>query len=293
MRIEEENDEWSAPSEIEQSNFKSKIGSFMDKFNNPQSSSSSDNYQKGIRMHSSSNESKSEKSSLAQNESCENMIRNFTQKEALSNRNKYELLTGPQWKRSQTDAIIPQVQETKFLVNTEGLSNFNHDSEMVDNIGDNNTQRITRCLEETRIVRSDANNDTNSKWKSTYNMSAQRIGKSTRSRNVMNPIKASLNSIESKTSLNKLQKFDGGLTNDKTFDQNISTTKSKKKKLREQRTMAEQNTQDELSDFETFRKINKDTISALKTKTNNSTRRNNKESFDHFGINSGISYRKL
>lgn len=149
-------------SEAIQSDNRNKIGSFMDKFNNPRSSSSSDNCHKGIRMHSSSYESKSENSSRANNESNENMMRNFTQKETHLN-NRYGPLSDLPMVRSQTDAIIAQVQETKFLVNTEGLSHINHDSEMVDNIGDENTTKIARCRDETRVVRSDANNDTNSK----------------------------------------------------------------------------------------------------------------------------------
>lgn len=149
-------------SDVFQSNKPPKITSFMDKFNNPRSSSSSDNYQKGIRMHSSSYESKSENSSRMNNESNENMIRNLTQKEIYIN-NRHGLLSEAAIIRSQTDAIIAQVQETKFLINTEGLSHINHDSEMVDNIGEDNTAKIARCREETRVVRSDANNDTNSR----------------------------------------------------------------------------------------------------------------------------------
>lgn len=110
-------------------------------------------------------------------------------------------------------------------------------------------------------------------------MSAQRIGKSTRSRNVMNPIKASLNSIDSKASLSKIQRFDGNYTKEQTFDQTAGKNKHRKKKHHEQRTIADQNTMDELSDFETFRKINKDSVSALKTKANFFTKRNIKETF--------------
>lgn len=90
------------------------MGSFMNQFHNPRSSSSSDHPRRGLRLHSSSCDSKSH-TSLNNNDSNSNLIGNFTQKEPSNNPYRKTLVSGPKCIRSPTDGIIHNVQETKFI----------------------------------------------------------------------------------------------------------------------------------------------------------------------------------
>ena len=262
--IQEANEEDSNSPVNDHDKTQSKLTSFMNRFHDPKSSSSSDNNRQGMRMHTSSYDSKSANSSNINNESRENLIQYFTQKEPSRNPYRNALLTDPKIIRNPTDIIIHQVQETKFVSNTDGVSQICHDSEMVDRLNDENAQKITRLQGETRVVRSDSCGDTSNYQKTKSFANANKIGKSTRSRNVQNPIKASLGSNDSQSGLLKERKFEDQESIDKTLDQTLRRVKNHKRKINEQSTMPQQNSNDELSDFETFRNMNSELMSSYK-----------------------------
>lgn len=77
--IQEANEESSSSPDGHQS--KSKMESIMNRFHDPKSSTSSDNYRRGLNAHTSSYESGSQKSINPNNQSSENLLHNLTQKE--------------------------------------------------------------------------------------------------------------------------------------------------------------------------------------------------------------------
>lgn len=168
--------------------------SLMNKFNNPRSSSSSEQNRQGLRLHSSSYDSKSmtsDKEGQRHHSSNENLFGNLTQKEVTYNPYKTTLAINPNSRRNPTDSII-QVQETKFI-SQDGTSQRIHDSEMVD--APKEAQLITKDVSEIRVIRSSLSSAIPTqnkipKFKDVIDI----IGKETRSRNVVGQIQASLQS---------------------------------------------------------------------------------------------------
>lgn len=193
--------------------------SFLNQFNDAQSSGSSECLNKQIRLHSSSQESLSKQS------------------------------------------IIHQVQETKFV--TDGVSQLNHDSEMVDKYNEENAGKIVRSRNDTRVVRSDISEET-SRRLHTKRMVQNNVGKSTRSRNMQNPIKASFGSTDS------YQKLVTGITQeqiavDKTMDATLRRMQSRKLKRNEVSVKMQQESNDETSDFESFRNPGSEVLTNYKS----------------------------
>lgn len=78
------------------------------------------------------------------------------------------------------------------MSNTGEISNLNHDSEMVDQHY-LNSQAIIKRESEIRVICSDVSGDTSNRYfnNSEFSPKPPLIGKSTRSRNLQNPIRAS------------------------------------------------------------------------------------------------------
>jgi hypothetical protein len=197
----------------------SKMESFLNQFNDPKSSASSECLNKQIRLHSSSQESLSKQS------------------------------------------IIHQVQETKFV--TDGVSQLNHDSEMVDKYNEDNVGNIVRSKNDTRVVRSDISEETSRRLQ-TKRMIQNNVGKSTRSRNLQNPIKASFGSTDSYQKLVDGKSQDQ-ITIDKTKDATLQRMKSRKLKKNEASVKMLQESNEEMSDFESFRNPGSDVLTNYKS----------------------------
>ncbi|CAI2375187.1 unnamed protein product [Moneuplotes crassus] len=181
---------------------------------------------------------------------------------------KSEVVQIPKIIRDPNDKIIQQVIDTKFLSNTDGMSHINHDSELIDQ-NFNNSHAIIRREAEIRVIRSDVSGDTSNRHlnNSTFSPKPPLIGKSTRSRNLQNTIKASLGSNDSrKMNINK-NFGEMKSTVDKTINQTMIKRKSKGKlNTIEQSTMEKGPEHEELSDFETFRNLDSSDVgSAFKT----------------------------
>lgn len=248
--IQEANSESSSSQEL-----RPKMESFMNRFHDPKSSSDS-SQPRGLHRPTSS---ASNFSNNPNNQSSENLLLNLTQKDP-NNPSLYPFLNSPK-SRNPTEIIIQQVQETKFLSNTEGISQLNHDSEMVDKHGCEATPKIIRG--DTRVVRSEFSQDTFRsvlpRENSTKVDKIARIGKSTRSRNVHGDIRS--DDSGSEVGLLKTKHFLDQVKVDPSLDRTLKRWQKAKKRTNDQSTNAQPNSIDELSDFETFRGLNNKDIS--------------------------------
>jgi hypothetical protein len=182
------------------------------------------------------------------------MIQNYSQKEVPKTAYSNALIYDPKIIRNPTDVIIQQVNETKFMNNTDITSHLNHDSEMVDHHFDN-SHRIVKREAEIRVIRSEVSGETSNRFNTP--VSARMIGKSTRSRNIQDTIKESLDLGNSQECLvNK--NFDDIATNEHTVEQTLNRVKKHKKKINHKTTLPCPNINDEYTDFDTFREINSD-----------------------------------
>ena len=253
---EVKNDSASSPGE---NRVVSKMESFLEQFNDPKSSSSSNGNAMQNRIQTSSIESRSGESIKISNTSKENLI--FTQKENSRNPYRNALITDPKIIRNPTD-IINQVHETKFASNNDGFSHTNRDSEMVDHHNDDSTSNILISKNNARFIRSNASEQTLSCHRD-KNIIKNNIGKSTRSRNMHNPIKASLDSTDSQKKLISNKRHDEA-TVDKTLDLTLQKMQKRKRKSKQQTTNIQDSSYDEQSDFETFRNLNSDMATSFK-----------------------------
>lgn len=178
---------------------------------------------------------------------------------------KSEIVWIPKIIRNPKETIIQQIIETKFMWNTGEISNLNHDSEMVDQ-NYLNSQAITKKESEIRVIRSDVSGDTSNRYfnNSGFSPKPPLIGKSTRSRNMQNTIKASRDSIDSQNAIINKNFGEISTTIDKTMNQTMMRTKKFKRKDMGQTKMELPQSHEELSDFETFRNLESDVSKVFK-----------------------------
>ena len=175
---------------------------------------------------------------------------------------KSEIVSYPKIIRNPADAIIQQVIETKFLSNTDRISHINHDSEMVDQ--HQNSQSIIKKESEIRIIKSDVSGETSNRYwsQSAFSPKPPLIGKSTRSRNIQDTIKASRESADSPKGLMSKNFNEGDVAIDKTMENTLNKVKNRKKN--NHTTMEVDPSHEELSDFETFRNLESEVSKAFK-----------------------------
>jgi hypothetical protein len=231
--------------------------SLMERFKDPKSSASSDDHKRGLRLQTSSYDSKSNNSFSLNACGEDYMIQNYSQKEASKTAYSKALINDPKIIRNPTDVIIQQVNETKFMNNTYITSHLNHDSEMVDHHFED-SHRIVKREAEIRVIRSELSGETSNRFNtpvSTNIIGKSMIGKSTRSRNIQNTINESLDLGDSQGCLVNNKNFEDIETNEHTAEQTLNRDKKHNKKIANKTTLLCPNTNDEYTDFDTFREI--------------------------------------